>query len=486
MKQRSVAAALLGAVTVFAFAPFFLFPLPLATLALLFVLWDRTATSRQSAWLGFVWGLGCYLAGVSWVYVSMHDIGGMPLPIAALATLLFCATLALFPALAAYLFVRLRRPDDAPWRRALLATGAWVLAEWLRGWVLTGFPWLSIGYTQTPPSPLAGYAPLLGVHGIGLLLAALAALLAFAPRRAYTAAALLLVLGGGVALRQVEWTQPLGQPLSVSLLQGNIEQSLKWDPARLRLSLDTYARLARDNPAALTVLPETALPMPLDNVPAETLDSLTRHGAALFGVPVRTRGGGFANAAVALSGPLATASIQTYAKSHLVPYGEYVPPGFGWFLDLMHIPMSDFSPGPLRQPPLKVAGQRIAPNICYEDIFGEEIIAALPEATLLVNMSNTAWFGDSLAQPQHLQIARMRAMETGRTMLRATNTGMTAMLRPDGSVAAVLPAFTSGALKVEAQGYVGLTPYARWGNWPAIVAASFGLIAGGLRRRSTG
>jgi apolipoprotein N-acyltransferase len=484
MKRRLGAAALFGALTVFAFAPFFIFPLPLLTLALLFVLWGKVGTASESAWLGFVWGLGCYLGGVSWVYVSMHDVGGMALPVAALATLLFCATLALFPALAGYLFTRLTRPEDPPWRRVLAAAGAWVIAEWLRGWVLTGFPWLAIGYSQSPPSPLAGFAPILGVHGVGFLLAALAALLAFALRRVYTAVAIVLVIGTGIGLRQIVWTQTAGPPLSVSLLQGNIEQSLKWDPERLRLSLDTYTRLAVDNPAALTVLPETALPMLLDQVGMDTIDKLTSHGAVLFGVPMRTREGGYANAAVALSGPLPGGNIQVYTKSHLVPFGDYIPAGFSWFLDLMHIPMSNFSPGPPEQAPLDIAGQKIAPNICYEDIFGEEILRSLPQATLLINMSNTAWFGDSLAQPQQLQIARMRAMETGRTMLRAGNTGMTAMVKPDGSVAAVLPAFTAGALKVQAQGYAGLTPYASYGNTPIVIAALLALLPAVLRRRT--
>jgi apolipoprotein N-acyltransferase len=163
--------------------------------------------------------------------------------------------------------------------------------------------------------------------------------------------------------------------------------------------------------------------------------------------------------------------LQTYAKRHLVPFGEYVPPGFAWFFDYVRIPMSDFSAGPPRQAPLAIAGQRIAPNICYEDLFGEEILQSLPAATLLINLSNTAWFGDSLAQPQHLQIARLRAMETGRTMLRATNTGITAAIAPDGRVLGQLPPFTAGALRVEAQGFAGLTPYARWGNVLALVMA---------------
>lgn len=481
------AALLLGALTVFGFAPFYLFPLPLITLALLLALWRAADTASRAAWLGWLWGLGCFLGGVSWVYVSMHDVGGMPAPLAALATLLFCACLALYPALAGWLFGRLR--SGSGWRDALLAAAVWTLSEWLRGWLFTGFPWLALGYSQSPPSPLAGYAAVTGVYGIGFVVAALAALPAFAWRRPASGRVVLGVLGVlgvlacGHLLQRMDWTQPTGAPLTVSLTQGNISQDTKWDADRLPHSLETYARLARTHPAQLVVLPETALPMFLDDVPGEYLRALTANGPVLFGVAVNVnvnansraagKAGGYANAAVALS-PGGTP--QAYAKSHLVPFGEYVPAGFAWFLALMRMPMSDFTAGPPRQPPLQIAGQKIAPNICYEDLFGEEILRALPEATLLVNLSNTAWFGDSLMQPQHLQVAQLRALETGRFMLRATNTGMTAAVRPDGRMLAALPAFTVGALTVEVQGYAGMTPYARWGNALALLLALGALL----------
>lgn len=470
-----------GALTVLGFAPFHLFPLPLLSLALLFALWRRAATPRAAAWLGFLWGLGFFLGGVSWVYVSMHDFGGMPAPIAAAATLLFCAYLALYPAFAGWLLARFA--SGVAWRDALLAAGAWTLSEWLRGWLFTGFPWLALGYSQAPASPLAGFAAVLGVYGVGYVSALIAALLAslISSLRGHVAVIIVLLLCGQL-LQRMDWTQPTGAPLTVSLLQGNIPQSLKWEPERLPQSLATYARLAREHPAQLTVLPETALPLFFNEVPRDYVRQLTAGGAALTGVVVRTREGGYTNAAVALA---SAAAPQAYAKSHLVPFGEYVPPGFSWFLALMKIPMSDFSAGPVRQAPLEVASQRVMPNICYEDIFGEEIIRALPQATLLVNLSNTAWFGDSLAQPQHLQIAQLRALETGRFMLRATNTGMTAVVRPDGVVAAVLPAFTSDALTVEVQGYTGMTPYARWGNTLAVLIALAALLPALLRRRRT-
>ena len=480
MSKSLLVASLAGAATVFGFAPFEVLPIPVLTLALLFHLWRRADSAPGAAWLGLAWGLGCFLAGVSWVYVSLHDVGGMAMPLAAIATLLFCGGLALFPALVGYLF---RRAATTDFRAIPLAAGLWTLAEWLRGWLLTGFPWLAIGYSQTPPSPLAGYAQVVGVYGVGLLVAGVASCLTFAWRRPLAWLAIGIVVAGGAGLRTITWTRPAGEPLNASLLQGDVPQSLKWVPENLRLSMDTYARLAAEHPARLTVLPETAIPLPFDRIPEEFLRRLTAAGPVLMGAAIRDRSGGYVNGALAVTPEL---SIASYAKVHLVPFGEFVPPGFGWFFGLVDIPMSNFSAGARQQRPLDVAGQKIMPNICYEDLFGEELLAALPDATLLVNLSNTAWFGDSLAQPQHLQIARLRALETGRMILRATNTGMTAAITPDGRVTAALPPFTAGALEVAAQGFSGLTPFARFGNTLAAWLACLAVAVAVLRRRVNG
>lgn len=479
MRRATVAALLLGAATVLAYAPFGLFPLPLLTLGLLFRLWRDTDAPRKVALLGFAWGLGLFGAGVSWVYVSLHDVGGMAAPLAVVATLIFCAALAGYPALAGYLYGRLRSGND--WRDAALAGSLWTLAEWLRGWLFTGFPWLSIGYTQAPPSPLAGFAPVLGVYGVGWLLALAAGLLAAYWRHMRLWLVLLVLLAVGAALRQQQWTQADGDPVTVSLLQGNIPQSLKWIPERLPQSIATYRRLVADHPAQLTVLPETAMPMLFGAIADDVLADLTRNGDALIGSAVALANRGYGNGAVVVT---PQRGIQVYTKVHLVPFGEFVPAGFAWFFGLVDIPMSGFTPGRPGQPLLAVAGQRLAINICYEDLFGEELLNALPEATLLVNLSNTAWFGDSLAQPQHLQIARLRALETGRPMLRATNTGMTAAIAPNGEVTAVLPAFVEGGLTVAVQGYRGMTPYAHTGNVLVVLLAVLGcLLAAGQRRR---
>ena len=490
--RRLSVALLLGLASVPAFAPFNTFPLIFLTLGGLYLLLDGTTTNwRHGALLGGVFGFGLFLGGVSWVYVSLSVFGGMPMPLAALATVLFCVFLALYPALAGALFVRLAHPvatnsARTVWRTLLFAS-LWTLSEWLRGWLFTGFPWLAIGYSQTPPSPLAGFAPILGVYGLSGLSAWLGASLAALGRnfirqrataynRLRTAwpslLAIALMLASGGLLRHVEWTQPVGQPIRVALLQGNIPQEMKWRPERFEDSLRTYYRLALENPAQLTVLPETAIPGLLGQLPPDYIEALRalarrEQGELIFGIPT-SDGKTYANSAIALGNSHGNGGTQRYDKVHLVPFGEFVPPGFRWFMDLAQIPMSDFTAGSEKQALLRLGDLRIAPNICYEDAFGEEIARALPEANLLVNLSNVAWFGDSLAPAQHLQIARMRSLETGRVMLRATNTGMTAIIDAKGRVTAALPPFTRGALTGEVSAHTRATPYVRWGNLPIV------------------
>jgi apolipoprotein N-acyltransferase len=409
-------------------------------------------------------------AGVSWIYVSMNTFGGMPMPLAALATLLFCAFLALFPAAAGWLQARV--PAHPAVRACLLIPAAWVLFEWLRGWIFTGFPWLSAGYASVG-WPLQGYAPLAGVFGLSFLTLSLAGMLWLAIRgkRKPVALALVLVLVGvGQALRQVQWSEPTGEPVSAALLQGNIPQDLKFRPERYERTLETYAGLADGSSARLIVLPETALPRFYDAVAPQYLARLEavakrNRGDLLLGVPYRAAANEYYNSALSLG----TAPRQAYHKVHLVPFGEFVPPGFAWTLRLIDIPLSDFSRGGPEQAPILAAGQRIAVNICYEDAFGDEIARRLPEATLLVNVSNVAWFGDSLAPAQHLSIARLRAIETGRMHLTATNTGITAAIDRDGRVSARLPQFVSDRLEVAAQGYTGITPYMLLRDWPVVL-----------------
>jgi apolipoprotein N-acyltransferase len=370
---------------------------------------------------------------------------------------------------------------------ALAFPALWTLFEWWRGWMFTGVPWLALGYSQVD-SPLGGFAPLVGVYGVSFVTALCAALLAvmvgFGRARVAAGMTLLFIFGVGHFLKQVEWTSPVGLPVKVSLLQGNISQDLKFQTGRYAATLALYKRLIEASDGRLIVLPETAIPRFLDDVDPRYLDRIAKTAAergadVLLGVPVRAPGRLYYNSVVSLG----TSPIQRYDKAHLVPFGEFVPYGFHWIVNSVAIPMSDFSLGTDNPKPLDLAGQKVAPNICWEDAFGEEIIRQLPEATLLVNVSNVAWFGDSLAPSQHLQISRMRAIETGRTMLRATNTGMTAIVDPHGRVVGRLPQFTEGILSGEAQGYTGATPYVRWGNPPIVVACFALVIALVLHRR---
>lgn len=479
------ASLLLGAASVFGFAPFRVFPLPLLTLAGAIWIWRRAPSPGLAALHGFLFGWGLFMAGVSWVYVSLHQFGGMPTALAGGATVLFCGYLAVYPAFAAWLIAKLRSGHAA--LDSLAAASAWTMAEWLRGWVFTGFPWLALGYSQSPPSPLAGFAPLVGSYGVSFIAALLAAALALSVGRKsamlWAGGLIVVVAALGEGGSAAPWTHPKPEPLKVSLLQGNIAQELKWRPEHLLDSMQTYQRLARSHAAHLVVLPETALPIVLDDLAPEYLADLAGAalpgGDALLGIVTRGSDGQYENAAVSAADP-----SKRYSKAHLVPFGEFTPPGFAWTLALLRIPMSDFSRGAAGQAPLDIAGEKIALNICYEDVFGEEIIRALPEATLLVNISNVAWFGDSLAPPQHLQIAQLRALETGRFMLRATNTGKTAVVDPAGQVVAQLPSFSADALAAEVRGYTGLTPFARWGNWPVVALALLLLGSAALRRRA--
>lgn len=471
-------AAVLGALTVSGYAPFGFHPLPLLTFAGLFLLWQRAADARAAALTGFAFGLGWFVAGVSWVYVSLHTFGAMPAPLGAAVTLLFCAYLALHPAVIGYLSRRFALSPALNW--IVLVPAAFTLIEWLRGWLWTGFPWLNPGYSQVPASPLAGYAPILGVHGVTLLVFATAGALSLAWSESFRSrlralwpwlVALIVIWIGGAALKNVAWTEATGSRVTVSLLQGNIEQDLKWREDHLRSTLESYLRMVRASDARLIILPETALPLFLRDVPAEYLEALASHarrnnGDVLLGIPERLPQGDYYNSVVSLG----SADSQTYRKDHLVPFGEFIPLRalLGYIVSQLAIPLQDFARGGHQQQPLAVAGEQVAINICYEDAFGEEIIRQLPQATLLVNVSNVAWFGRSIAPQQHLQISQMRALETGRYMLRATNTGMTAVIAPDGRVEAAAPEFTRTVLTREVPGMRGATPFVRWGNLAAL------------------
>ncbi len=472
---RNIALSLLaGAFAVLGYAPFYFYPAPIIALVILFGMLHSAASPKQAAILGWAFGMGLFGIGVSWIYISLHDFGEMPLLLAGLATAGFCAFLALFPAAVGWLAGKL------PMEKRLVALPfLWVLLEWVRLWIFTGFPWLAVGYSQVPYSPLSGLAPILGVFGVSLAAAMCAALVTATFSNIISRKQLALCLLGfwvsGAALKHIDWSSPSGEPISFSLLQGNIAQDLKWREDSVAPTLDLYYRMVNASNAQLIVLPETALPLLASNLPKDYLPVIAEHakdnlGNVIIGLAEReviNNEVHYFNSAVSMG----TAPEQRYRKSHLVPFGEFIPlkSALGWiYNDLLHIPLTDLSSGPNHQTPLSLTGQKIAVNICYEDAFGEEIIRQLPEATLLVNLSNDAWYGDSLAAHQHLQMSQMRALETSRVMLRATNTGATAVIGRDGRVLSQAPMFKQISLEGQAQGYSGSTPYTRWGNWPVI------------------
>lgn len=464
-----------GAVLPLAYAPFGLFPLAVLAPAVLFWLWLDTPP-REAAWRGFWFGVGMFGVGVSWVFVAFHDFGYAGIPLSTLLTGLFVAFLALYPALFGYLAARLFPGGNAIKMLCVLPAG-WVLFEWLRGWFLTGFPWLHLGYSQID-SPLRGLAPVVGVYGVSLATAVSAALLLAALRRRRRPAALSVLLAlwlvAGLAAR-VDWTAPSGPAFAVSLIQGNIPQEVKWRPEALNHSLDLYRQLTlAQTDARLILWPEAAVPAFYHEVKDFYLAPLaqilqTRGQELILGIPVLDAGSRrYYNSMVVMG-----REPGVYHKRHLVPFGDFVPlekwlRGLIRFFDL---PMSGFSPGPSAQPLLHAAGHTVAVAICYEDAFGEEWIPGLPEAALLVNATNNAWYGNSLAPHQHLEISRMRALETGRYLLRVTTNGVSAIVAPDGVVVAAAPQFKTYTLNGTVRPMAGATPYVRTGNIPVLLVA---------------
>lgn len=475
-------AAAAGGLMPFAYAPFGWWQLPLLALAGLLILAMR-GTARQAAARGYVFGLVWFGGGLYWIFISCYRYGNMDVVGATLVTVALVAYLALFPALALYAAKRLGTSDGA---FLLAAPGTLGLAEWLRSRLLTGFPWLAPGYSQID-SPLGAFAPLVGVAGVGLVLVAAAALLVYLSTRTrwrWPAAAMFILLTtGGLALDRIDWTQPAGPPVRVALVQGNVEQQMKWDPAYFEATLDRYRRLSAEQfDADAVIWPENAvpaLPSQVDPGYFAALRAAAGGAALLIGMPTEDADGRYYNALVQLTGP-----GGEYRKRHLVPFGEYVPlkNQIGPVLDLLAVPMSDFSAGGTDQPLLQVGDSRVAASVCYEILFPQELRAGAA-ADWLINISNDAWFGDSIAPPQHLDIARMRARELGRPIARATNTGLTAIIDHRGRVTARAAPFEPTVLRGEVLPRRGLTPFARFGEMPVTLLCLALCLAGGCKGR---
>jgi apolipoprotein N-acyltransferase len=485
-RAGAIAAVGAGALLPGAFEPFgigALAPLPVAVIFLTF----GRSTPRRAFWRGFLFGLGMFGVGTSWI-IESFQYSHIAFPVALSLTVSFVLFLALLPALLGALAAGLRTEAGAAYY-LLLLPAAWVLIEWVRGRFLPGFTWLQLGYSQID-TPLSGYFPLGGTYAVSALVGVIAGALAWAvaaPRARWWRAGALVVaiVAVGAGLRGIEWTERSGRPLHVALVQGNVAQAMKWRPEVMQLTLRHYVELsARHWGADLVIWPETALPGLYDDF-LEFLAALEReargHRTDLL-IGVVSREGDpprYFNSVVSVG-----SERKLYHKRHLVPFGEYLPlkPLLQPVADWLQIAVSAFSRGPSAQAPLIVAGHPVGVSVCYEAAFGEEIIESLPAARLLVNVSNDAWFGDSIAPHQHLQIARARALESGRYLLRATNTGISAIVGPRGELIARSPQFEAATLAGMAQPMAGATPYVRMGNGPALAAVALVAVVGAIAR----
>ncbi len=486
-------ALIAGALITLTLAPFNIWPLALIACMTLYIGLSELS-ARHAAIRSWWFGLGLFASGTSWVYVSIHDYGAASAPLAFFLTVLFVAGLAFFLALFGWLWARFFRQNNHSTSNALAFAVLWVAIEAFRGWFLTGFPWLYIGYSQLH-GPLAGFAPIGGVWLISFILALSSVLLLILLKNQQwqsrlTAALLLSILWvSGFALQSLEWTQPSGDPLSVTAIQGNIEQNLKWDPTQIEAQLLLYQSLTLNAaPSDLIIWPETAVPILKDQAQGY-LNSMDRiigrqDSALITGLPLRQNDDNgnlrYYNAITTLGD-----SQGEYLKQKLVPFGEYVPlqdllRGLIAFFDL---PMSDFARGSNQQPPLNAKGYKIAPYICYEVVYPEFATKLAAQSDILLTISNDTWFGTSIGPMQHLQMAQMRALEAGRWMIRATNNGVSALIDPQGQISATVPQFQQAVLRGSVVPMQGLTPYLRWQSWPLILLYALCLIPAVLQRK---
>ncbi|MCP4388629.1 MAG: apolipoprotein N-acyltransferase [Gammaproteobacteria bacterium] len=482
-------ALVLGALLPLAFAPYWVWPLAILIPALMLTLIQSSLSLRSVFFAGLAFGLGYFGFGVYWIYNSLHDFGMAPPVVAGGITGLLVIVLALFPALifAFWHYSKQRFGEISLWFLPLY----WFGMEWFKGWFATGLPWLSLGYSQTG-SPLAGFAPLVGVYGIGALcmLMAVALFLLLRDKRYPLLLILALVPLAGWLLQQVEWTETRGQSLKVTMVQGNIPQEVKWQYEQRQNIFNTYWRETSQHwDSDLIVWPETALPGQSEEIEQSVLQPLQQAAiendtTLITGLVVgETENNRFYNSVVMLG-----SARGYYHKRHLVLFGEYYP--VRWLLDLfsglISIPYSDLTPGPRDQPLMRVNGSTLGVSICFEDVFSRAVLLDFPEASLLVNLSNDAWFGNSTAPHQHLQIAQMRALETERVMLRSTNTGVSAFIDHKGRVMAQTGQFTTESVTQVVQGRSGLTPFyyfAKVQGWLALMPFVVVLV---LARRKAG
>jgi apolipoprotein N-acyltransferase len=485
-------AIIAGIALTFAFAPFSLFPLAILSPALLLAVWLKV-TTRQAFWRGWLFGLGFFTSGVYWIFISVHDFGNAAMPVAGLITGAFIAVLALFPALNGYFLNRYFKNNS--YAKILYAFPAiWVVLEWIRSWIFSGFPWLFLGYSQIN-SPLKGYAPILSVYGVSLAVALSAALLINTlkslMRAKYKAFyfslfALTFIWALGSVLSFIPWTKPDGPLIKISLVQGNIPQSLKWSPEQVKPTLERYQKLTDAHwDSRIIIWPESAVPLILQNA-EDFIDTLSEkanehHTAIITGIPIESDvSGSYYNAVITVGN-----GAGIYTKQHLVPFGEYTPLSglFKHFFTLLDIPMSDFIAGPNSFKPIEIQGIKIATFICYEIAFPEQVRGHNENVGMILTVSNDAWFGRSVAQAQHLEMGQMRALEMGRPVLFVSNNGITAFINPTGKIQSIAPPFETTVLTDAIQAYTGKTPWQWAGMDPILLILVFMLFVA-IRRRN--
>ncbi len=474
-----------GAVLPLAFSPVDFYLIAIISPAVLFYSF-LYATPRRAAFLAWWFGLGYFGVGVSWVYVAVYVFGLSSQLVSIIFTFLFINLITAFLVLQGYLSVLFIQKFNIHHRAVILLIVFpifWALQEWFRDWFLTGFPWLSLGYSQTD-SVLAGYAPVLGVFGVSWIVTLCSSLLLMifiyqtAKKKNIVLLGFLIVWFSGYIFSQVEWTEKTGKPLKVSLVQGNVEQKNKWDPDHFEKRKHRYLSLTQKHwDSDLIIWPENSLTIFYHQLKNNFLAELSEQAKKnntdiILGLPVldREKDEYFSSLMVVDGSDKSNTKPQFYHKNHLVPFGEYVPlasmlRGLIAFFD---VPMSAFTPGQYNQKFLTAAGQKIAPTICYEDAFGEDVIRFLPEATLVLNASNNAWYGDSFAPHQHVQISQMRALETGRDLMRVTTNGISALINYKGEVLSHSPQFKAYVVTGYVQPRKGATPYVLWGNTPVL------------------
>jgi apolipoprotein N-acyltransferase len=498
LKRRYVGSAVAlvaGASLPLSFAPFEWWPVAVVVPALLIWLWDG-ATPRRAAVLGFWFNFGTFAAGTYWLYISLRLIGHAPIPLALFLMLGLAAIMGAYHALLGWAVAKFLPPRGAL-RWLVGIPGAWLLVEWWRGWFLSGFGWLSLGYAHTD-NWLGALAPLIGQYGLGLLTLVMAGVLVTllqgtSRERIVAGATFVIIWAVAFSLRGIEWTQPFGRPIEVAVVQGAVPQDKKWTGNVDEIVALYQTRTREAYGADIIFWPESAIPDLANyhvNLYREIYQEASARGSALIVGTLRaepdpvTGEDDYYNSVLAMD--RATTGIEWHDKHHLVPFVEFVPvPSFvRTWLKLRDLPYSDFNRGAAQQEPLSASGQKIAAGVCYEDAYGSTLLPVMDRATMLANVTNDSWFGRSTARYQHLQISRLRAMETGRPMVRAANDGVSAVIGSQGEIVSKAPEYEANVMRARVQPRMGITPYARTGNWPAVcLALVFGLAGAYFGRR---